>query len=246
MFDDFNDDNKGSAEERGRRGASALMSVVVFSLIALFVGGAMATQQLRARKKKQEMDVTFEALPKMKAPKPKVVAAPKKAKKAKPKKITQVTEIPDERPEEAEGELVEADDTGPIDGVVDGEEGGTAVPVEAPKPMVAEVEPEPVERRGEQVREMITRPKYLSGCRAPTIPEALHGQAETIRIEVRILVDADGSVKSAKVTESHPLVPDQVILECAQAQRFEPAHLPDGTTVPYPFRRRFVFKPAQA
>jgi hypothetical protein len=29
------------------------------------------------------------------------------------------------------------------------------------------------------------------------------------------------------------------------AQLYEPAQLPDGTTVPYPVRRRFVFKPAQ-
>jgi outer membrane biosynthesis protein TonB len=61
-----------------------------------------------------------------------------------------------------------------------------------------------------------------------------------------MMIDEAGKVVSARVVQSSPLISDQLVLACANAQVFEPAHLPDGTPVPYPFRRRFVFKPAQA
>ena len=96
----------------------------------------------------------------------------------------------------------------------------------------------------EQQTETIAQPKFVSGCRTPEIPDTLQGTAATIQIEVRLLIAIDGTVTSATVLKSHPLIPDDVILRCARAQVFEPAHLPDGTAVPYPYRRRFVFRPA--
>jgi outer membrane biosynthesis protein TonB len=84
----------------------------------------------------------------------------------------------------------------------------------------------------------------VSGCRTPEIPDALHKAAATIQIDVRMLIGADGRVSAAKVVQSHPLIPDKLILDCVRAQIFEPAHLPDGTAVPYPFKRRFMFRPA--
>lgn len=234
-----------SAEGRGRRSASAVLSLGIFGLLAAGVGAAMTTHHMRMKAKAREMEVTFDALPQPRAPKPVMVAAPTEKKKAaKPKKLSQLTEIPDARPEEAEGELAEAQDTGPIDGV---EEVAPAAPAVAqaapPAPIV--VEPPP-ERRTEQERESVEQPIFLGGCRAPEIPEALHAQAETIKIEVGMLIGADGRVKRARVLQSHALVPDKIILECAAAQTFTPARLSDGTAVPYPFRQRFVFKPAQA
>jgi hypothetical protein len=68
--------------------------------------------------------------------------------------------------------------------------------------------------------------------------------AETIRIRVRILVMPDGVPVKAELENTHPLVPDDMIIKCALAQRFEPARLPDGTAVPYPYRRQFTFKPS--
>jgi hypothetical protein len=49
---------------------------------------------------------------------------------------------------------------------------------------------------------------------------------------------------SARVLHSSPLVPDDIVLACARSQRFEPARLSDGTAIPYPFTRRFVFRPS--
>jgi len=68
--------------------------------------------------------------------------------------------------------------------------------------------------------------------------------AETIRVRVRLLVMPDGVPVKAEMEQSHTLIPDDVILKCALAQRFEPARLPDGTAVPYPYRRQFTFKPS--
>ncbi len=104
----------------------------------------------------------------------------------------------------------------------------------------------PTARAGgrEQEIETIIEPRFVDGCRAPEIPEALHSTAATIEIDVRMLIDEFGRVTTATLLTKHPLIPDDLILECARAQVFKPAHLPDGTAVPYPFRRRFVFKPA--
>ena len=98
----------------------------------------------------------------------------------------------------------------------------------------------------EQERESIEAPKFVSGCRAPDVPPAMMANAATIRIEVEMMIDETGKIVAAKVVQSNPLIPDDVVLACANTQQFEPAHLPDGTAIPYPFRRRFVFKPAQA
>lgn len=243
MFEDFGRE-RGAGEGRGRRGASALLSVGIFGGIALLVGGAMTTHHIRAKQRQQDAEITFAALPQMKAPKPKLVTAPELAKKeAAPKKMSRLTEIPDERPAEAEGDLVEAEDTGAVDGVVAEAAPETRSSAASRPPPASEPPPE---RRGEQIREAITRPVFTNGCRAPDLPDALHAQAATIEIDVRMVIGTDGKVRSASVLRSHPLIPDDLILGCANAQLFEPAHLPDGTPVPYPFRRRFVFKPAQA
>ena len=68
--------------------------------------------------------------------------------------------------------------------------------------------------------------------------------AETIRIRVRLLIMPDGVPIKAEIEKPHPLIPDDLIIKCALAQRFEPARLPDGTAVPYPYRRQFKFKPS--
>ncbi|MEM9195195.1 MAG: hypothetical protein AAGF12_38840 [Myxococcota bacterium] len=71
----------------------------------------------------------------------------------------------------------------------------------------------------------------------------MQDQAETIRIDVRLLIGADGRVLDATILEGHPLVPDESILSCVREQIYEPAQLPDGTPVPYPFRLRYTFRP---
>ena len=62
----------------------------------------------------------------------------------------------------------------------------------------------------EQERESIEAPKFLSGCRAPDVPNALLSNAATIRIEVEMMIDEAGKVVSARVVQSSPLISDEL------------------------------------
>lgn len=224
-----------------------MLSATIFGLTALGVGGAVTAHQVSKRRAESDAEVTFEELPKVQAPKPKPLvrapsSAPRKAATRKP--LVALKEIPKETPDEAEGELSDADDTGPVDGVA-GEAGPVVAPRPAAPPPPAPPPPPPVAPAAQQ-RETIERPRFVAGCRAPEIPPALHKAAATIQIDVLLLVATNGRVASARVVRSHPLVADELVLACARSQQFEPAHLPDGTAVPYPFKRRFVFRPTQA
>jgi hypothetical protein len=227
MFEEF-DKSKVPREGRGRMGVSFLISGGIFFGIMAALAAAIATARVAIKRKTRDVDVSFAELPRAPKPKPKVKpAAPGKRKLAMRQALVAPKAIPDVQPAEAEGQLAEAGDVGPIEGFTDGEaggRGGAGLP--------------------QQETEMIREPEFVEGCRQPDIPDALHSSAATIQIDVRMLVDEFGRVKVATLLTSHPLIPEDVILRCARAQVFKPAHLPDGTTVPYPFRRRFVFKPA--
>jgi hypothetical protein len=242
MFEDF--DKSRSTEGRGRRGVSAILSLGVFGGLALAVGGAITAHQVHRARVEREQQVSFAELPTIQPPKPKTLVKAKAAKKTVTKMLTvaDLKKIPTARPDEAEGELAMAEDTGGVDGIIEKKASPPVAPPPAPPPPRAEPVPPPPE----QERETIEAPKFLSGCRAPDVPNALLSNAATIRIEVEMMIDEAGKVVSARVVQSSPLISDQLVLACANAQVFEPAHLPDGTPVPYPFRRRFVFKPAQA
>lgn len=246
MFEEFND--KGSREGRGRRGVSALLSIGIFGALALVVGGAVTAHQVRKRRIEQEQQVAFANLQTVRAPRPKALAkgaAPKRSQATR-QRVAALKSIPNERPSEAEGELVGVSDVGAADGIIE-EKPKTGPTIAAPAPPPPPpVRADPVVAAAEQEREDIAAPRFLSGCRAPEVPTALLSNAATIRIDVEMLVDSAGRVTSARVLNPNPLIANEAIVQCAMAQVFEPAHLPDGTKVPYPFRRRFVFKPTQA
>jgi hypothetical protein len=226
MFEDF-DKSKASKEGRGRMGVSFLISGALFAGIMAALAAAIATARVVIKRQQRDVQVAFANLPRAPKPKPIVKAAPGRRKAAVPASRPP-SAVPQERPEEAEGELADAGKVGPVEGFTDGEGsggGGRGLP--------------------QQVTETIEEPKFLSGCRAPEVPDALTATAATVEIDVRMLIDARGLVRSAEVLKTHPLIPNELILECARAQVFRPAHLPDGTPVPYPFRRRFVFLPAR-
>jgi len=247
MFEDFGDEKKVEGG-RGRQSVSAVLSLGIFGLMALGVGGAITAHQVHKRRVQEEIDVAFDDLPKVEAPKPKplVKAASVAQRKAAARRpVVAPKEIPKETPQEAEGELGDAVDTGPVEGFIDGSDAVVQAPPPAPPP-APEPPPAPPVAQAEQERETIARPVFLSGCRAPAVPEALLSTAATIQIDVRLLIGPDGKVMRASIVQPHPLIPSDLVLDCAKRQTFEPAHLPDGTAVPYPFKRRFVFRPAQA
>ncbi|MDX2023439.1 MAG: hypothetical protein SF187_24600 [Deltaproteobacteria bacterium] len=248
MFEDF-DKSQKPAEGRGRLLGSYLVSAGIIVGVAATLAATIATATVIV-KKRRDVEVSFADLPPPPPPKPKVKkkATPGARKLAVRQKLAAPKEIPAEQPSEAEGQLAVADDTGPVEGFVagtagDGDGGEVAKPPEAPPPPAPPAPEAPPE---DQEVERITAPQFLSGCRTPEIPDDIVTTAATIQIEVRMLIGPDGRVADAKIIKSHPLIPDDLILRCARAQVFEPAHLPEGLAVPYPFRRRFTFKPSGA
>jgi hypothetical protein len=224
MFEEF-DKSQAPKEGRGRMGVSFLISGGIFIGIMAALAAAIATTRVVLKRKQRDVDVAFVPLPRAPKPKPIVKTTPGQRKLAAKQNLRPPSEIPAERPAEAEGELADAGKVGPIEGFTDGVgDGRGGLPA--------------------QETETVAEPRFVDGCRAPEIPETLHSSAATIEIDVRMLIDESGRVKTATLLTTHPLIPDDLILRCARAQLFRPAHLPDGTAVPYPFKRRFVFKPA--
>lgn len=236
-------------------GVSFGVSLVLFAVIAAFLATAVATARAVVQHHR-EVAIEFAELP----PEPEVEEAPPPPppppppprqrrgprRRAHRPDMGPPTEIPDEQPEESDDALADAGDTGPVDGFLDGTDEGTgdgevnATPAPSPPP----APPAPPAPPPSQRRESISRPRFVSGCRAPEVPDALRHQAATVRIDVRILVGPDGVPMNVHLVQGSPLVPDEAVLGCARAERFEPARLSDGTAIPYPFMRRFVFRPA--
>jgi hypothetical protein len=227
MFEDF-DRSRAPSEGRGRMGVSFLISGGIFFGIMAALAAAIATARVVVKRRERDVQVAFANLQKAPKPRPVIKAQPGR-RKAAPTQVRPPSAVPQERPEEAEGELAEAGKVGPVEGFTDGEGAGGGGARGLPQ----------------QVNETIQEPRFLSGCRAPEIPDALTATAATVEIDVRMLIDARGYVRTAEVLKAHPLIPNEMILSCARAQVFRPAQLPDGTPVPYPFRRRFVFVPAR-
>lgn len=209
---------------------------MVYVVAAVGVAAAVATAKVVVDRQERDVEIQFAAAPtapkqEQPKPKPKVIKkeeAPKeiKAEPGQKRGLSAPQEIPDEELQEAtDGRLADVEEIN-IDEMIGG--GGGKGKKTGPR----------------QKRETVSRPKFLSGCRAPEIPIAVRTSAETIRVRVRLLVMPDGVPAKAEMEESHELIPDESIINCALAQRFEPARLPDGTAVPYPYRRQFTFKPS--
>ncbi len=237
MFKDFQDGDKPEQEGRGRMGVSLAVSAVVYVLAGLGIVAAVATAKVVVDKRERDIAIQFASAPtapEEEKPKPKPKPKPKeevqKVEKREPgqqRGLSAPTEIPDEELQEASGgRLAEVEEIN-IDEMIGGG-GSDGKKKTGPR----------------QIREEVSRPKYLGGCPAPEIPADVRTSAETIRVRVRLLIMPDGVPIKAEMEVSHPLIPDDSIIRCALAQRFEPARLPDGTAVPYPYRRQFTFKPS--
>jgi len=235
MFKDFQDGDKREQEGRGRMGLSLAVSAVVYALVGLGIVAAIATAKVVVDKRERDIAIQFASAPtapekEKPKPKPKPKEEVQKVEKREPgqqRGLSAPTEIPDEELQEASGgRLAEVEEIN-IDEMIGGG-GSDGKKKTGPR----------------QIREEVSPPKYLGGCPAPEIPAAVRTSAETIRVRVRLLIMPDGVPIKAEMEQSHPLIPDDSIIRCALAQRFEPARLPDGTAVPYPYRRQFTFKPS--
>ena len=246
MFSDF-DDKAQKEEGRGRRTVSLLLAGGIFVVLAAGVAAAVATAHQIARQD-DDVDVEFATLdtPDVPEPEPEPERRPRRPPPAAAASNAPPASIPDARPDEREGALAEAGEVGPVDGSEDGVEGGTG-PVDEPvapePPEPPPGPPTPPRPPPQQERVEVQPPRMLSGCQTPDRPDTLEGQtAETIRIRVRVVIDASGRVLRATITEGHERIPEDTILGCVNTRVYEPATL-EEMPVPYVMTYVFTFRP---
>jgi protein TonB len=148
MFDDFRPSNS-NREERARRGGSTAVALLLYgSCGGLVIGGTTAASSKVVETLTQ---VQFAPAPEPPPPpKPIEVAQPvtNARPKAKRRDLKPPDKIPDQKPKESNEPLSDAkEEPGPVDGFLNGVEGGTgtaAYKAPAPKPVAPPLKPDPL------------------------------------------------------------------------------------------------------
>jgi TonB family protein len=207
MFDDFSPDSSHQLT-RKRMGGSAALA------LAVYVGGGLllvsASNKARELVKDTLTQVAF-APPPPPAPEPEPApaapsAAPKVRAKAKRAELKPPDQVPLQKLRESDKPMVAAAASGPVDGFLDGVEGGTG---NAPKPAVVE---------------KLIPSKDLPGNRFPPYPQSAHRRGIAGSVVVAFDVLPDGKVANPKIVEG-PEEFHETVLKTALTWRFQPATL---------------------
>jgi TonB family protein len=201
MFDDFSPDSS-QQQTRKRLGSSAALALVVY------VGGGLllvsATNKARQLVKDSLTQVAFAPPPP--PPEPEVAPPPEEAAKPRAKAKRAELKTPDKVPlqklKESDKPLIAAGPTGPVDGFLDGVEGGTG---NAPKPV-----------------EKLIPSKDLPGNQFPPYPRNAQKRGIFGTVVVAFDVLPDGKVANPKIVEGPEELHDTV-LKTAMSWRFQPA-----------------------
>jgi protein TonB len=213
MFDDFSKEHM-NASARKRLGRSIAGAAAFYTLAGAAVVGATAT----ARQVVQEEELTqidFSPAPEPPAPEPLEIDAPPQPEPAKvrpalKREIRAPDEVPIERAKESDAALVEAGAIGPVDGFLDGIEGGAGTArVHAPSP------PPPPKA------EKITPPHELSN-EQPTYPKAALRKGIEGVVVVAFDVLESGACTNPKIV-SGPAELHDVVLRAVASWRYRPA-----------------------
>lgn len=200
MFDDFSPDSSHQ-QTRKRLGSSAALAMVVY------VGGGMllvsATNKARELVKDSLTQVAFAPPPPPEPePAPPPEAAAKPRAKAKRAELKTPDKVPLQKLKESDKPLIAAGPTGPVDGFLDGVEGGTG---NAPKPV-----------------EKLIPSKDLPGNQFPPYPRAAQKRGIFGTVVVAFDVLPDGKVANPKIVEG-PQELHETVLKTALSWRFQPA-----------------------
>jgi protein TonB len=221
MFEDFH--APAGTEGQRRLGGSMVVALVLYCGAGAIIIGATATV---GRVVEEDLgQVKFANLPPPPPPPPPVVdAQPSPRPKANRKVITTPKEVPKNTPEESEKPLARAELAGPVDGFLDGVEGGTgtargAAPAPPPpKPQVAKTEP-------------IVKPVALSGNRRPTYTARARRLGLEGLVVVAFLVDTNGRVVDPRIVQGPPEL-GEIVLQTVLGWRYRPA-TQGGNPIPY-------------
>jgi periplasmic protein TonB len=231
MFDDFcQSSTTRESHARFRRSMAAAVVIYVSSTAAIVA----ATATVRKIVEEKETRVEFAPPPEPEPPPPPpppVAAAPLKNLRPKVKRpeLAPPDKISDEKLKESNKALASAD-TGPVDGFLDGVEGGTGTgraPPPPPPPPPPKLEPlTPASDPGGN-----DRPAYSSTARRK-------GIEGTVVVEFDVL--EDGRIINPRIVSGPPEFHDTV-LRAVRGWRYRPAHR-GATVVRYHARKSIVFR----
>jgi len=232
MFDDFSKDQT-SADARKRMRGSLAGAAFVYTLAGAAIVAGTATARQVVEEKLTQVEFAPPPEPEPEPEPPKVEEAPKPAVSARPKMkraaIQPPKEVPLEKPKESDAELTEAGDTGPVDGFLDGVEGGTGSARVAPPPP-----PPPPPKPGK-----ITGPTELDNPQ-PKYPKAAERKGIEGVVVVSFEVLEDGRCKNAKIV-SGPEEFHDTVLKAVAGWRYRPA-MQDGKKIRKRTTKRVVFQ----
>ena len=230
MFDDFSKEET-SADSRKRLRGSILGAALVYTV----AGAALVAATATARKVVEEemTQVEFAPPPEPEPEPPPVEAAPppKPATSPRPKMkratIKPPDEVPLDKPKESDAELAAAGDTGPVDGFLDGVEGGTGSGKVAPPPPPPPPKPEKV-----------TLPQELD-VPQPKYPKAAERKGIEGVVVVAFDVLEDGRCVNPKIV-SGPEEFHDAVLKAVASWRYRPA-MQGGKKIRHRAQKRVKF-----
>ena len=219
MFEDFHP--AANNEEARKRMATSLASAV-FLYGGLFVGMIAATATARHVIEEEETQVEFAPPPEPPPPPPPPVEVTPAVQAMRPKamrpKLTPPDKVSEEKLKESDKELATGDKAGPVDGFLDGVEGGQGnghAPPPPPKVVTPLIAPA-------RVDSTFTLPRYSSKARRKGIEGV---------VVVSVEVTEAGTVRNIKILSGAPELVEMV-MGWAPKWRYKPA-IRDGKPIPY-------------
>jgi protein TonB len=230
MFDDFQSGHDKQSRQRLQRSLAAAFVIYGSSGAALVAATATARHVVEEELKQVEFATAPEPPPPPPEPPPDQ-PPPKSSLRPKVKRATikPPDEIPLEKPKESDADLVDAKDTGPVDGFTDGVEGGTGNGHAPPPPPPPPPKAEP-----------LTKPVEMSSNEQPAYPKpALRKGIEGV-VVVMLDILENGHVGGAKIVSGPPEF-HAAVLEAAKDWRFKPA-MRGGVPVRYKLTKNVRFR----
>jgi protein TonB len=215
MFDDFCP-SATSRESRARFRGSFAAAILIYAVSSAAIVGATATVHKIVEEK--EAQVEFAPAPEPEPPPaPPPPAAPAEASprpRAKRPELAAPTKISDEKLKESSKPLSAAGESGPVDGFLDGVEGGKGTAPAAPTPAPAPPPPK---------AEPLVAPVEMAQNGKPRYPPAAKRKGIEGTVVVAFDVLEDGTVASPRIVSG----PDELhdcVLRVVASWHYQPAH----------------------
>lgn len=231
MFDDFQ--TKGSQGNRKRMGGSVAAAIVLYGGLITFVVGTTTAAGTKVVEHLTQVEFALPPPPPPPPPPPEPAATePLKnlRPKAKRKELKPPDNVPKEKPQESDAPLTAAEPSGPVDGFLNGVEGGTGTGVgKAAPPPPPPSKPQPM-----------VPPVADKGNVQPAYPASAKRKEVEGDVQVAFDVLENGSTANAQVLSGPEEFHDSVLKTVAR-WRFSPAKR-GGVTMRVRLKRTIKFQ----